>query len=392
MDPYLRLLLLISTLFFIPKVMLRLGLPSPVTEMALGVLCGPLALGVVDKDPLLSGLAAMGISALFLFAGLEVEVHEIVQRRRTLIEHLGIQLVLSVAAVATGLGLGIALAPSVLISLAVMSSSAGFIIPVLEILGLKGDLGSWIRQKAVVSELMAIAGVLVFANTTSTRELLLGFGGILGLIAVVPLAFLLFHRTILWWAPGTEFSFVMIVALLGAYLTHHLGVHYLVGAFTVGLISRRYLDWCARRNLPVASLVSALSSFRFFSAFFVPFFFFLVGVGLHAGALSSKALLLGIALLIIVGPLRVGSVMLHRRIQLNESWSESWNVALMLGPTLVFSVAVAEILHERFDPPDWIVGGIILYGAATSLLPSLTSRVHSTEFEDVMGPQAPGAL
>ena len=39
---------------------------------------------------------------------------------------------------------------------------------------LSGDLASWIRQKAIVSELMAIAGVLVFANTASVRELLLG--------------------------------------------------------------------------------------------------------------------------------------------------------------------------------------------------------------------------
>jgi Kef-type K+ transport system membrane component KefB len=383
-DPYLQLLGLIALLFFLPKILVRLGLPSPVTELLLGVACGPLALGLVNGSDLLQGLAGIGISALFLFAGIEVQVSDLVERRRVLLHHLAIQLGLFVAAAAAGAAFGLPLPVAALLAVAVMSPSAGFIIPALDALGLPAALSSWIKQKAIGTELMAIAAVLVFANTGSLRDLALGLGGMLALLALLPVAFVLFHRTILAWAPRTEFSFVMIVALLAAYVTHQLGVHYLVGAFVVGLAARRYLDWCAEKRIPVAPVRTAINSFRFFSAFFVPFYFFGVGLLLPVGALTAAAFLFGAILLAAAVPLRVASVALHRHYGLGESWRDAVNAGLLLGPTTVFSFAVAEILRHRFAVDDWIYGGVVLYGAATSLVPVLTRRARSTEFEDVV--------
>jgi Kef-type K+ transport system membrane component KefB len=385
-DPYLQLLGLIALLFFLPKVLLRLGVPSPVTEMTLGVTFGPVVLGLIEPNDLLEALSGLGISALFLFAGLEVSVREIVERKRTMLQHALIQVALFAAAawVAFSFSFESDLPRAVLIAAAVMSPSAAFIIPALESLGLSEDRASWVKQKAISTELLAIGVVLLFSNSASTQDMLIGLGGIVLLLAAVPLAFVGFHKTILKWAPGTEFSFVLIVALLAAYVTHHLGVHYLVGGFVVGLVARRYLRWCQQQGLAVKPVRSALTSFRFFSTFLMPFFFFLAGVRLPEGAISVQSCLFAGAMLLTAVPLRVGSVMVHRRIALKESWRDSWNIGLLLTPTTVFSVAMAEILMSRFTVSEWVVGGLVIYGAATSFVPLLTHKVLSTEYEDLM--------
>ncbi|MHC5212145.1 MAG: cation:proton antiporter [Planctomycetota bacterium] len=384
LDPYLKLLALIALLFFLPKVLVRLGIPSPVTEMGLGVACGPLALDLLRPEDLTHTLAALGISALFLFAGMEVSLRALVDRRHTILVHVGIQVLLYGAAATAVFQLWPELGVAVLIAAAIMSSSAAFIIPALDMLRLPDDLKTWIKQKAITNELLAILAVLCFSNASTPRDAMISIAAITAMVALVPLAFVLFHRTILNWAPRTEFTFVMIVALFAAYVSHHVGVHYLVGAFVVGVIARRYLRWGEKHGMEMASVHSALDSFRFFSAFLMPFFFFLVGLDLPAGALAPTALLFAGAVFVTAVPLRVLVVMLHRRLQLKEPWHHSWNVALLVAPTTVFSVAMAEILRARFNVPDSIVGGLIIYGAATSFLPLLTRRVRSTEYEDLL--------
>ena len=107
--------------------------------------------------------------------------------------------------------------------------------------------------------------------------------------------------------------------------------------------------------------------------------------GLHAFPFILLLLLGATAI-----PLRIGAVMLHRRVTLGEPWVEARDVGLFLGPTLVFSLAVADILRDRFQVPGWWVGGLVLYGVATSFLPLLTRKIRSMEFEDVLGMSGPG--
>ena len=168
-DPYLKLLGLVALLFFLPKVLQRLRLPSPVTEMVLGVAFGPKLLDVELPAQMLSGLSAFGISSLFLFAGLEVEVDELSHRKRTLLQHLSIQVALFVAAAWVGVQAGLDLAAAVLVAVAIMTPSTGFILSSLDALGLSESVTSWIKQKAIVTEIVAILTVLVFVNTTSSR-------------------------------------------------------------------------------------------------------------------------------------------------------------------------------------------------------------------------------
>ena len=46
-------------------------------------------------------------------------------------------------------------------------------------------------------------------------------------------------RWVLPQAPGSEFSFLIVVGVIAAYATKLLGVYYLVGAFIAGFIARQ---------------------------------------------------------------------------------------------------------------------------------------------------------
>jgi len=371
-DPYLELLILVAALFFVPKALQRFRIPAPVTECVLGLLLGPAVFAWIEPRPMLEGLAAFGISALFLFAGLEVDFGELRQRGGALGVHLAIQVVLVGVAAIAGQRVGLTPAVAVLVGAAVMSPSVGYILATLEARPVRADLSAWIKQKAIAGEILAVVVVLVFANSARPRELALGLGAVAGILVGVPLLILLFHRLVRPWAPRTEFSFLLVVALLAAYVSHHVGVHYLAGAFAVGIISRRYLDQFVARTAEASSFGEALTAFRFFAAFFVPFFFFLAGLTLPPSAISGQSARLAGLLLLVALPLRVIPTLLHRRVGMGESWRESAQVSLALIPTMVFTFAVAGLLRERFDIPPAVYGGLILYGAATSLIPLLT--------------------
>jgi len=366
------LLTLVAGLFFLPKALQRFRVPAPLAELGLGVALGPIGAGWVQADDVLQGLSGFGISALFLFAGLEVDVSELNARRRPLVMHLLIQVLLVAVATWVGVRLGLATGVAVLVAAAVMSPSVGYIVAALESRPMPPELVAWIKQKAVAGELMAIALVLFFAKSTSLLELGKGLGGIAVLLLAVPAFILFFHKMILPWAPKTEFSFLLVVAILAAEFSHHIGVHYLVGAFLVGVVARHYLAWMSRRGLETGGVREALTAFRFFAVFFIPFFFFLVGLSLPQDAFSRESAVLAAALFVAAVPLRVVSTLAHRRLGLKEGWREAASVGLFLMPTTVFTLAVAEILRQRFQIADWIYGGLVAYGAATCLVPLLS--------------------
>src|SRR5690606_26021008 len=63
-------LLLIFSLLVVPRILQRMKIPAPLTALALGI-AAMLAWGDRTHDPVVVLLSTLGISSLFLFAGLE---------------------------------------------------------------------------------------------------------------------------------------------------------------------------------------------------------------------------------------------------------------------------------------------------------------------------------
>lgn len=102
--------------------------------------------------------------------------------------------------------------------------------------------------------------------------------------------------------------------------------------------------------------------------------------------LSLESLALGLIFLALGVPLRLATVLTHRRFRLLENPEQAWRVTVPLLPTLVFTLVIAGILRETFAISPVLFGGLVVYALGTTLLPSLILRTPPPEFDS---PEAP---
>jgi Kef-type K+ transport system membrane component KefB len=367
-------LILLFTLFVLPRVLQRLRLPPAVTSVGLGAALG-LGLGWFELDPTVHLLATFGIVSLFLFAGLEVDFRELRQEFRVLTQHLAIGLTaLAAATYLVRWTLGLPLQPATLLALALLTPSTGFILDSLPGFGLSQPERFWVKSKAISTELVALAAMFVILQSHSLAGLGVSSGVLLALVAFLPVAFRWFARVVLPYAPKSEFAFLLMVAVFAATVTRRLGVYYLVGAFIVGVAAQRF-----RRQLPAMASEQMLHAVEVFASVFVPFYFFSAGLGLQTSDFSLAALELGMAFLVTAVPMRVALVAAHRRLTLGEPVNRGSRVGLAMIPTLVFGLVIAEVLRGTFHVSDAIFGGLMVYTLATTLLPGFILRKGAPE-------------
>jgi Kef-type K+ transport system membrane component KefB len=367
--------LLLFALFVVPRVLQRYRLPGAVTSVGLGILAG-LGLGLFRDDPTIHLLATLGIVALFLFAGLDVEFRELRAEALVLAQHVAIRLaaLAGVAAVAARV-FALPLRPAVLVALALLTPSAGFILDALVTLGVTERERFWIRSKVVATELLALAVLFVTLQSTTPGRLAFSTVVLVALVAFLPVVFRMFARWVVPFAPKSEFAFLLMVALLAAFATLRLGVYYLVGAFVVGVTAQRF-----RERLPAIASEQMLHAVEVFATFFIPFYFFGAGLGLRAADFGPAALLVGAAFLVLALPLRIALVAAHRRLALHEPFGRSVRVAVPMLPTLVFTLVIAAILRDRFAVAPPVFGGLMIYALVNTLVPGLVLRIPPPDF------------
>lgn len=376
LTPDIGLVILFFLLFVFPRFLQRLGLPSALTALVLGILVGQFT-GLFVDDPTVKLLSTLGIVALFLFAGLDVETHELREQAPALIEHtlVRVALVVVVAGMARW-GFALDLRAALLVSLALLTPSTGFILDSLGGWGLSQSERFWVRSKAIATELVAL--VILFGAVQSTSLERLG-GSAVALVAmmvVLPVIFRWFAAVIVPHAPKSEFGLLMTVAAACALITRALGVYYLVGAFVVGMAARRF-----RSALPSMASVQMLGSVESFASLFVPFYFFYAGLSLPATTFELASVTTGLLFAVVLIPLRLLSVSAHRRLRFGEGMRDSLRVGVSMIPTTVFTLVIVEILRTSFEVPDHVRGGLVVYAIITTLTPSIWLRSPGPSFE-----------
>ena len=362
-------LLLIFALLVIPRALQRFSIPAPLTCLVFGI-GAMLWLGDGSHDPVVNLLATLGISSLFLFAGLEVDIADLRKGMWPLVTHLLIR-----SATLTGMAwlawhyAGLQWQAAALLALALLTPSTGFIMDSLSQLGLDDAERFWVSSKAIAGELLALAALFVVLQAGDPVHMALSSFALLAMMVGLPLLFVGLGRWVAPHAPGSEFSLLVMVGMLAAYITYGLGVYYLVGAFIAGLVAR-----LLQQRMPLLASHENLHALRLFASFFVPFYFFNAGTKVPAEALSFEALGLGLLITVVVLPLRIAVIWLQRRLMFGESFRTSLRVALALSPTLIFTLVLAAIMRERFVISPVLFGALLLYAALTTLLPSLVFR------------------
>lgn len=372
-------LLLIFALFVVPRALQRFRVPTAITSLAMGAVIS-LGFGLLTGDPTVHLLATLGIVSLFLFAGLDVDVDALRRDLGVLLQHVAVRVVVLVLVVAAGrAALGLEYRPAIVLALALVTPSTGFILDSLHAFGLDEKERTWVRSKAIATEIVALVVLFVVLQSSDALRLT---GGVLALGAIIlllPVLFRLFTRLIAPFAPRSEFAFLVMTAMLAAFATKRLGAYYLVGAFVVGMVAQRL-----RAENPKLVSEKMLSAMELFASFFVPFYFFSAGLDVPAAALTWKAALMGAGFLAVAVPLQLGAVVLHRRLALKEEPKKALRVALSLSPTLVFTLVLGGILAEQYGIAQEIRGGLMLYAVCTTLLPVVFLRT-APEFAPPVG-------
>ena len=153
--------LLLFVLFVLPRALQRYRLPSAITCVALGAVAS-IAFGLFQHDPAVNLLSTLGIVSLFLFAGLDVEFHELYRNARILTQHLLIRVaLLTVVSWGAVLVLHLPLQPAILVGLALTTPSTGFILDSLNSLGVSDSERTWIKAKAIATELVALTVLFI---------------------------------------------------------------------------------------------------------------------------------------------------------------------------------------------------------------------------------------
>ena len=377
-------IVLLFVLFVVPKALQRYRIPAAITSLVLGAVAANL--GWVQPSVALNLLSTFGIVALFLFAGLEIDAGEIRKGSRTLVQHVLLWSLLMAATlyVATRY-FGLDVRPAALVALALVTPSTGFILSTLGSFGLSDDERFAVKSKAVGSELVALAVLFFVLQTESVERFGFAVAALAGIVFVIPLAFRAFAANVAPYAPRSEFAFLLMVAVLCAWATRRLGVYYLVGAFIVGVAAQRF-----RERMPAMSSEKMIDALEAFGSVFIPFYFFVAGTHIDGQQLSWTALGLGLLLLVVFVPLRVGVTVLHRKLRLKETLAAGRRVGVALVPTLVFTLVLVQILREEYAASETLLGALVLYTVLNTMLPAVVLGTAPPTFEEPEAPDTGG--
>ena len=374
MSQELAYLILICGLLVVPGLLQRLRIPPPLTSFALGIVVILYLPPGNHSDAAVHLMGALGISTLFLYAGLEVNLETL----RQAVGPLSIYLVTRVLSVAGISWLGWRYADlgwqdATLLALALLTSSTGFIIDSLDRYGLEAEERFWVTNNAISGELLALAVMFVVLKATEPAGLALATGAMLATLVALPLTFLALNRWITRYGAGSEFSMLVMIGFAAAFVTDKLGVEYLLGAFLAGLVAR-----LLERRVPQFSSHDNMRAVKLFSSFFLPFYFFARGAHVPADALTLQALAIGVGFTVVLVPLRAFAIWTKRRMlgigPDTGGTRSSLRVAAALTPTLIFTLVLATILRERGAITDELFGGLLLYAALNTMLPSFVLR------------------
>lgn len=371
-DILLKFLVTIVILFVLPKIIRRYTkLPAPLAEVFLGTILGLAFSRFFFIDDMISVLSTIGIITLFVHSGIEANLDFVLQKKRFFMENVLIHLALILlVSLGVKMFLHLSFTTGFITALALTTPSASYIISSVK--GQDEKKQKWIEGKALAGEILALL-LLIFALHIDSVWMLAITIATLGLLLIVlPVLLKKLYNGFFSRMQGIEFSFIFIVALVSAYITDFLGLHFLVGAFTAGLVSRRFMKELVNnpdhKHINRSTGRQILEGFNFFAMIFIPFYFFKVGLQINSEVLTLWNIVIGVSLSAVISFVRLLLMTWHRKIRARESIMTASRVSSFILPTLVFTFVIAEILQKSYEISEALFGTLFIYGVMTALI------------------------
>jgi Kef-type K+ transport system membrane component KefB len=338
MSEFLQLALLIAIILLAAKaagyLSVRLGQPSVLGELLVGILLGPSLLDLLHL-PFITGhlgetikeLGELGVLLLMFIAGLELHLDELT-RNTKVSAFAGIMGVLTPVALGTGTGLlfGFELEVALFLGLTLGATSVSISAQTLmELRVLRSRVGLGLLGAAVFDDVMIILLLSIFLAVISGGTSLLGILLILGKMILFLAASVAFGLYVLPKLVRTTrrlpisqgvLSLAMVILLFYGIAAEVVGgMAAITGSFLAGLMFAR-CDEKERLEQGVSALAYGL---------FVPIFFVSIGLAVNIRDLESQALILtGAIIIVAVLSKFLGSGLGAR--WAGFSWRESWQL------------------------------------------------------------------
>ncbi|WP_166847958.1 cation:proton antiporter [Isoptericola sp. BMS4] len=270
--------------------------PSAVAEILLGVVVGPVVLGIVHATPVVEAFSDLGLAFLMFLAGYEIEFARI--RGGPLRTAAGSWVVSLALGIAVGLWLAGPQA-GLVVGLALTTTALGVILPIVRDAGASGTrFGDRVLAVGTVGEfgpILAIAFVLSGDSPAQVLVVLVAFAALAVTGAVLarkprhPRLGRLVTATLGTSAQVAVRLCVLVVVGMFAF-AQALGLDPVLGAFTAGILVHLFLS----SSDPLESRVveSRLEGIGF--GFLIPVFFVMSGVTLDVGSLAADPAVLGL--------------------------------------------------------------------------------------------------
>jgi Kef-type K+ transport system membrane component KefB len=312
------------------ELFIRLRMPAIVGELLAGVLLGNYVLGIISTDNhVLMSFAEIGVIFLMFHVGLEIRVKDLfaVGRTAVFVGILGVVFPLIIGFL-TVFALGFAFVESLFIATAILATSVGISVKVLQDMGLiKHKVAYIVLGAAVLDDILALIILAVVKGLARQEFHTVEFS----LLVMESLAFVGF---LTWWGPKVakrtrkwveklnipEGPFVLSVILcLGlAELADVIGLAAIIGSFMAGVV----ID-------EMAGVYDLENKVKYVNEFLLPFFFVMMGAHLDPRAFLDARLFL---LVLVISAVAALSKMIGAAL---ASWKDDWKTRIQIGVCMI---------------------------------------------------------
>lgn len=312
------------------EICVRMKISAIIGELLAGMLLGSYVLGVIDtSNHVLMTFAEIGVIFLMFHVGLEIRVKDLfaVGRTAILVGLLGAVFPLIMGFGAMLLA-GFEVVESLFVATAILATSVGISVKVLQDLGLiKHRVAYIVLGAAVLDDILALI-VLALVRGLARGQFQVAEFVLLVLESLVFVGFLtlwgpkLAKRTRKWVErlniPEGPFVMSVILCLGLAELADVIGLAAIIGSFMAGIM----ID-------ELAGVYDLENKVKYVSEFFLPFFFVMMGAHLDPAAFikpRTVVLVLVISAVAILSKI-VGAVF--------ACWKEDWKVRIQTGICMI---------------------------------------------------------
>jgi monovalent cation:proton antiporter-2 (CPA2) family protein len=346
----------------------RLGQPSVLGKLLIGIVLGPSVLGLVNETETLAEFSQIGVILLMFIAGLETDIDEFKRtgKASTFVGFGGIIVPLLLGYVA-GIILNLSTFESWFLGLLLSATSVSISVQALkEMDRLKTPEGTTILGAAVIDDvvviialafLMSFSGGDVNLTTVILKKVIFFAGAILVGWKVVPWFMKRFAN---FKVTETVISSALVICFVFAYLAEYTGVAAIIGAYIAGVAIS-----VTNYKHEVSEKVETISY-----SIFVPVFFTSIGISAEFGGVGQN-----IGLIIILSILAILTKLIGAALGAKAAgfgWNSSWGIgAAMVSRGEVALIIAAIGLEAKLLTQDIFAVLVIVVLVTTIVTPPM---------------------